>query len=344
MRSLSCSSVRAILVVSLLSLASASASAASKAELVDRLQSASAKSTLNDPALKPWHLKLTVQSYDSAGKPAEAATIEQWTAGGDEKRVYTTPSASFTEIRHNGALFRVPGKPSPSYLLDLARLQVVDPIPPVAELNDSQPDARNERFGTVLLGCIMLDQPLKTIPVPPLGLFPTYCLEPETGLLRFSYLTGGLAITRNRLGGFQGRSIAIDTTINRGSQVIAKTHLESLGEWVADPAQFAIDATYSKVPTEIVHVAPAVMQANIMSAPPPIYTAVALRKLAYGTVVLRATIGADGHVRAVRLVSSPDPELASMAIAAVPQWTYKPYLVNGVPVEVETEVAVKCQY
>ena len=58
-----------------------------------------------------------------------------------------------------------------------------------------------------------------------------------------------------------------------------------------------------------------------------------------GAVVLQAVIGKDGSVQNLRVVQG-DPVLASAAIDAVKQWRYKPYLLNGQPVEVETIITV----
>jgi protein TonB len=40
-------------------------------------------------------------------------------------------------------------------------------------------------------------------------------------------------------------------------------------------------------------------------------------------------------------VLSGDPQLAHAAVEAVKQWKYKPYLLNGEPVEIQTQVTVK---
>jgi len=58
-----------------------------------------------------------------------------------------------------------------------------------------------------------------------------------------------------------------------------------------------------------------------------------------GTVVLLAVIGKDGSVRDVQ-VKSGSPLLAQAAIEAVKQWRYKPYLLNGQPVEVDTQITI----
>ena len=58
-----------------------------------------------------------------------------------------------------------------------------------------------------------------------------------------------------------------------------------------------------------------------------------------GTVVLRVVIGKSGAVESARCVSGPT-NLMKSAIDAVLQWRYKPRLINGVSVEVDTTVSV----
>src|SRR6202171_1927966 len=58
-----------------------------------------------------------------------------------------------------------------------------------------------------------------------------------------------------------------------------------------------------------------------------------------GTVVLQAEISKDGTIQNLQLISG-HPMLAPAAIEAVRQWRYKPYLLNGEPVAVETTVQV----
>ena len=71
----------------------------------------------------------------------------------------------------------------------------------------------------------------------------------------------------------------------------------------------------------------------------PIYPPLARQARISGTVILRAVISKDGSIENLSLVSG-HPMLAPAAIDAVRQWKYKPYLLNGEPVEVDTEVQV----
>jgi protein TonB len=59
-----------------------------------------------------------------------------------------------------------------------------------------------------------------------------------------------------------------------------------------------------------------------------------------GDVVLDAIIDSDGVVRDLKAVSGP-AILVAPAIQAVRQWRYKPYLLNGQPVEVETQIKLQ---
>ncbi|MGD0913779.1 MAG: energy transducer TonB, partial [Terracidiphilus sp.] len=55
--------------------------------------------------------------------------------------------------------------------------------------------------------------------------------------------------------------------------------------------------------------------------------------------VLSATISKTGRIENLHVVSG-SPMLTQAAVEAVAQWVYRPYLLNGQPVEVETSVSV----
>jgi protein TonB len=69
------------------------------------------------------------------------------------------------------------------------------------------------------------------------------------------------------------------------------------------------------------------------------YPKIAKQTGAKGTVRLLATIGTDGSIKKVKVVSG-HPMLTNAAAEAVKQWRYRPTLLNGQPVEAETEVLV----
>lgn len=71
----------------------------------------------------------------------------------------------------------------------------------------------------------------------------------------------------------------------------------------------------------------------------PRYPQIAVSAGISGTVELRAIIGRDGRVRSVEVLSG-SALLAPAAVAAVREWRYRPTLLNGETVEVETHVTV----
>jgi TonB family protein len=82
-----------------------------------------------------------------------------------------------------------------------------------------------------------------------------------------------------------------------------------------------------------------VSQGLLLKKVQPVYPAASLRLRTEGTVELLATISKNGNISAVKILKG-DPQLARAAAEAVKQWKYKPYLLNGEPVEIQTQVSV----
>jgi protein TonB len=74
----------------------------------------------------------------------------------------------------------------------------------------------------------------------------------------------------------------------------------------------------------------------------PQYPDIALRGRVQGQVVIRALIDKNGDVEDVSLVSG-HRALAPAALEAVKQWKYRPYLLNGQPVKIETQITIVFQ-
>jgi TonB family protein len=73
----------------------------------------------------------------------------------------------------------------------------------------------------------------------------------------------------------------------------------------------------------------------------PIYPASAKAAGIQGTVILHAVIGMDGTPLSLRVMNNEiDPELARAAVEAVSRWRYRPTLLNGQPIEVDTTIMV----
>jgi len=86
-------------------------------------------------------------------------------------------------------------------------------------------------------------------------------------------------------------------------------------------------------------IASRVAEANLIHNVAPTYPPEAGRARIEGTVVLLAVIAKDGSVEDVR-VKSGLSVLAQAAIEAVKQWRYRPYLLNGEPIEVDSQITI----
>ena len=81
------------------------------------------------------------------------------------------------------------------------------------------------------------------------------------------------------------------------------------------------------------------MEGNLVHKVQPEYPAAAKAARIQGAVVLQAIISKDGSIANLHVLSG-HPMLVKSAIDAVSQWRYRPYYLNGDPVEVETQVTV----
>ena len=81
------------------------------------------------------------------------------------------------------------------------------------------------------------------------------------------------------------------------------------------------------------------MEGNLIYRVQPAYPPLARAARIQGTVQLRAIISRTGTIENLQVISG-HPMLVGAALDAVRQWRYRPYLLNGDPVEVETQVTV----
>jgi periplasmic protein TonB len=95
----------------------------------------------------------------------------------------------------------------------------------------------------------------------------------------------------------------------------------------------------SAPPPKRVTISQGVTEGMILSKVPPDYPPIARAARIEGVVMLKAIIAKDGTIQNLQVLSG-HPMLAPAAVAAVKQWRYRPYLLNGQPVEVETTVQV----
>ena len=103
-----------------------------------------------------------------------------------------------------------------------------------------------------------------------------------------------------------------------------------------EPPHIAQPAQQEK---RLVKLSEGVLEAQLISRIEPRYPRIALETKTEGTVRLNAIISRDGRITALDVLSG-HPFLVKAALDAVRQWRYRPTLLNGEPVEVETSITV----
>jgi protein TonB len=98
-------------------------------------------------------------------------------------------------------------------------------------------------------------------------------------------------------------------------------------------------ANLPTVSVDRVRVSSGVASGNLINKVQPLYPPIARTNRIAGQVVLHALISKSGNIENLQVVSG-HPMLTQSALEAVRQWKYKPYLLNGEPVEVETTIQV----
>jgi periplasmic protein TonB len=88
-----------------------------------------------------------------------------------------------------------------------------------------------------------------------------------------------------------------------------------------------------------VRVSQGVTQGLLVHQVRPSYPPLAKTARIQGSVLLQAEISKTGDIQNLRVISG-HPMLIQSALEAVKQWKYRPYYLNGEPVEVETQITV----
>lgn len=108
------------------------------------------------------------------------------------------------------------------------------------------------------------------------------------------------------------------------------------------PASAAIPKLVTPPPAKRIRVSQGVTEGRIIRKLQPDYPAIARSARVEGQVLLKAIISRTGEIQNLTLISG-HPLLVQAAIQAVSQWRYRPFLLNGEPVEVETTITVNFQ-
>lgn len=119
-----------------------------------------------------------------------------------------------------------------------------------------------------------------------------------------------------------------------GTALALRMDMNARGADVGNSSVMGSTSTPKKV-----MIAAGVMAGTKLSGENPKYPDAAKKAKIAGKVVLEAVISKDGGIENLRVLSGPK-ELQASSLEAVRTWKYKPYLLNGDPIEVQTTINV----
>lgn len=295
---------------------------------------------LGGAGIKPWRLKASFEAFDEQGAVSQQGTIEEAWAGEHRSRTtYTVGADSETDYDSDKGMLRtVTGKPSVGQAI-LAITQFIHPIPDEQTRSHWTVVMEKRDAGKLKVDCIAV-KAFKSPSGDHEISGPLFCLETEKPALRASVQPfGGLQVLFNGIRSFQDRYVAGEISEVRNGKKVLAVHLLSLETIDAvDAAEFAPPADATPIERKIA-ISAAVAQGNLVKAVAPEYPQYAKETGVSGTVVLQGTIGRDGRIADLRAISGPE-QLRQSALDAVKQWVYRPYLLNGEPVSVNTTINV----
>ncbi len=316
--------------------------------LAGLLSAASARNTLLAADLPPWHLRAAYQAFGEDGKAEGQGVFEEFHAGPKKDRVgYTSPVFTQTDYLLASGHLRA-GNPRWAGLAEqLVRHNLVHPMPNPGVLAGAVLSRGQMEVGGKPLACIAITLPGAEKNQEAQPAQPFYCFDEQDAapgpVLRAAGSAGHAFETAyDQPIEFHGHTVARAIHVRRAGKPFLDIHIDTL-----EPIEAAQDAVFeppadaAAPPPQRVRISAALAQAYLREGAAPSYPLLSEHARIEGTVVIQALIGVNGRPLQTTIVSTPSKDLATSAIDAIRQWTYRPYLVNGEPAEIVTEIKMQ---
>ena len=285
---------------------------------------------------RPWHLKVSYQTFDTKGHSQDSGTYEEfWISDKKYKRSYESSNFSQTDFATDHGLYRSGNQNWPGLLEMMVRTELIEPMPTAMNLHGLELGKNRRSLGKVKLQCVTLKS--ETI-------FPTsdvYCFQQDEPILRFASSMGGSNdIVFNDIVVFEGHWLAREVRVIDKSHPHLFLHVDKIeGLTTVNDSDFNPPPDAVRISGGAIAVSEETMKSLVLRQAPPHYPENAKASRVEGTVVMQITVGKDGHVSDVRAISGPEA-LRKAAIDAARKWEFRPFLVLGDPTEVESKLRI----
>ncbi|MGA7857971.1 MAG: thioredoxin family protein [Terracidiphilus sp.] len=316
---------------------SAPAVAASTSDLAHKILEAGLKAnSLGGEGLAPWHLKLDFQVLVGRAAKLTSGTLEQWTTGPNQwRRTFTSKADwfngsewSFSHVEHYQSRALTDGF---DYVLLNLRIAgpVLDPLYQAAKIKPEYEMQLKRLDVGVILNCVLVGDTSHVAPDKNTGFkFPTMCFDTDSRLRLMS--SGDTVIQFGDFQIFQNRFVAKDVKVLVAGNLIAEMKVSLLEPLSASdaalvkPDKKAIPQPYIPEPGD-----PKVESVYEFGAEIPLSPE---RKPFFGVMPVQVVIQKDGSVKVLPSSAWNQGQLDAVQ-DAVKKWKYKPYIVDGQPVE-----------
>lgn len=306
----------------------------------------------SDPTLNPWHLKATYQLFDFEGKPTLHGTWEYWAASPKVHRnSWQRTGMSRTDWSSEDGTGYLKKSGEPMHYFERKLQDIILHPGPNRELIEAGRltlGLKTVGEGSGRLTCLTTlrqqeadgKQQMPAQRTPDL-----FCFDPGTMALMVSY-SNQILIQCTEFVKMQDLYIPRKIAVRIGKQTVLSASVESIDNIAAtDPAfdhPADADSVRHSAQYEVDASAPPgnITKGKLVKKTFPDYPPLAKSQHIQGTVILGATIGADGKIHNLEILAAPSRLLADSAVDCVSRWEYKPYLLNGEPLEVETTIKV----
>jgi TonB family protein len=301
----------------------------------------------SDPTLRPWHVKASYQIFNEVGKPTEQGTYQIWWVSPKVHREsWNRPHASRSDwFTGNGQHFRLESGDHLKFFEHNLQQELFAPLmgwpsvkPEGVQLRYEERKSGSAKFPCVLINRVQSGMPAAAASTPD----SIYCFDEKSPVLRGITTWTGMMTTFDDVWRFEDKYLPHDITIYANGLREFTAHIE-MSEALA-PADAALsptsEAVEEKGPAVLTGKPDGIPLAKLLNKVYPVYPPEAKKAGQTGVVLLGATIGIDGSVHDLEVISAPAKSLADAALEAVSQWKYQPYERDGQKIEIHTMINV----
>lgn len=285
------------------------------------------RNTLDLRTSEPFLLRVDYELYDLDGKPAGKGTAEEsWGPEGGRIQI-KSPTLAVEEPLATEILIRTHTREN--YLVHQALNSYIHPLDTSARKANFAFDRFQQTIQSTSFDCFAIGLSSERTSAAT-----AYCADIEN---RISAVTGQLfVLRRSEFLRYRDREVPADIEISYEGRIAITAHMTSLN--AIPPENYEASTGRAATGEKFVHGDN--ISALALNKPQPAYPKQAKKKHITGSVLLCAIITKEGTIAGLDVVASPNALLSASALEAVKTWTYKPYLLNGKPTELDTVITV----